>query len=59
MDMWKNNCFIRKKIDLYEALSVGCLTEQEGNIEYAKEIFDILVEENPISKEAIEEREFL
>lgn len=57
MDMWKNNCFIRKKIDLYEALSVGCLTEQEGNIEYAKEIFDILVEENPISKEAIEERD--
>lgn len=57
MDLWKHNCFIRIKCDLYEALSVGCLTEQEGNIEYAKNIFDTLVKENPINKDAIQERE--
>ena len=57
MDMWKHNCFIRIKHDLYEALAVGWLTEQEGNREYAKEIFDTLVEEHPINKDAIKERE--
>ncbi|MCM1109227.1 MAG: hypothetical protein NC388_09305 [Clostridium sp.] len=53
LDMWRCNCFILVKSDLYEALAVALITEHEGDIIRAKEIMETLVKENPINRDAI------
>ena len=52
-DMWKHNCFVRTKCDLYESFAVGLMEEFVGNKERARYIFESLVKEHPISEDAI------
>lgn len=54
LDMWRYNCFILIKSNLYEALAVALITELEGDKSRAKEIMKSLVRENPINRDAIE-----
>lgn len=58
LNLWRHNCFIRLRCDLYESIAVGYLTEQEGNKVFAKAIFDSIVQDYPINEEAISAREF-
>lgn len=54
MEMWKYNCFVRQNSGLYDNFGMGLMIELEGNKEHAKEIFELLVKENPINKDAID-----
>ena len=53
MEAWRFNCFVRTKCYIYEAFGVGLMEELMGNKESAKYIFEDLVKENPIHRDAI------
>ena len=50
--MWKYNCFIRFRGNMYEAFGVGLMTELAGNTLRAKEIFEALAKDYPIHEDA-------
>lgn len=52
--MWESECFFRTSSDVYEAFAVGLLSELGGDKEYAKCLFETLLKENPIDKDAID-----
>ena len=52
-EAWRYNCFVRTKSNVYEAFGVGLMEEFLGNKVLAMNIFESLVEENPIHDDAI------
>lgn len=49
LEMWKYNCYVRLRSDVYEALAVGIMYELEGNIHLAKEILETTATDYPIN----------
>lgn len=54
LELWNSNCFYRTRFDVYEALGVGLMTELSGQIDLARDIFESIVKDNPINKDAIQ-----
>lgn len=54
LEAWKYNCFIRTKEYLYEGFGVALMCELEGNVTIAKDVFESLLEINPINRDAID-----
>ncbi len=55
--MWLYNCFFRTRCDVYEAIAVGQMDEVCGNKAMAKQVLQIVVEDNPINRNAIQSLE--
>lgn len=53
LEMWRYNCFVRPRQNMYEAFGVGLMTELAGDKTGAKKIFETILEDNPINKDAI------
>lgn len=49
LEMWRYNCYVRLRSDVYEALAVGIMCELEGNIQLAKEILETTATDYPIN----------
>lgn len=54
LEAWKYNCFIRTKEYVYEGFGVALMCELEGNVILARDLFESLLEINPINKDAID-----
>lgn len=54
LELWNSNCFIKYRTDLYESIGVGLMTELNGEIEIARNIFKTIVKDNPINQDAID-----
>lgn len=54
LEAWKYNCFIRTKEYLYEGFGVALMCELEGSVTIARDVFESLLEINPINKDAID-----
>lgn len=53
IELWNSNCFIRYRAEMYESFGVGLMTELNGNIDMARDIFKTIVKNNPINQDAI------
>ena len=40
LEMWRHNCYVWYKTDVYEALGVGIMCELDGNVDLAKSILE-------------------
>ena len=49
LEMWRYNCYVRLRSDVYEALAVGIMFELEDNIQLAKEVLKTIVADYPIN----------
>lgn len=48
LEMWRYNCYVWLRSDVYESLAVGIMCELEGDIQLAKGILESIVTEYPI-----------
>jgi hypothetical protein len=53
LEMWRYNCYVRLRSDVYEALAVGIMCELDDNLQLAKEILETIVADYPINDCAI------
>lgn len=53
IELWNSNCFIRYRAEMYESFGVGLMTELNGDIDMARDIFKTIVKNNPINQDAI------
>lgn len=49
LDMWRYNCYVMLRTDVYEALAVGIMFELDNKIKVAKEILETIAAEYPIN----------
>jgi len=52
LEMWRHNCYILLKSDMYEALGVGVMFELSGDKQRAREIIETVANDYPISDDA-------
>lgn len=53
IELWNSNCYIRYRAEIYESFGIGLMTELNGDIGMARDIFKTIVKDNPINQDAI------